>query len=220
MASRGTAPDAAAAKARIIKHMNNDHHDSVVRYLQHYGKISSWRAYNGQVADIDLNALSLSCSGTTVRVPFEPPMSSLREARERVVELDRECRQALGQSDVTVKAYVPPTGSHALPFLGALVTFVAYSQRWWFEKGQFVEHLLGSSFAKFSWSIQPWLLIGLAAIHGIEMVYFSLRKLPKHSVNARSLQWWLWNASIFIEGVFAWKRFDEHVHWQREKQQH
>lgn len=220
MTSKGAAPDVAAAKTRIVKHMNNDHHDSVVRYLQHYGKIPSWKAYDGEVTDVDLNALSLSCHGTTVRVPFEPPMSSLREARERVVEFDRECRKALGQSDVTVKTYVPPAGRHAIPFLGIIITAVAYSQRWWFEKGQIVEQIFGSSFAHFAWTIQPWLLIGLAAVHGSEMLYFSLTKLPRHSVNVRSSQWWLWNASIFIEGVFAWKRFDEHVQRQREKQQH
>ncbi|KAM3418823.1 hypothetical protein BST61_g4787 [Cercospora zeina] len=187
MASRGTAPDAAAAKARIIKHMNTDHHDSVVRYLQHYGKVSSWKAYDGEVTDVDLNALSLSCHGATVRVPFEPPMNSLREARERVVKLDRECRQALAQSDVTVKAYVPPAGAHALPFLGILVTFVAYSQRWWFEKGQFVEQLLGTSFAKLSWSIQPWLLISVAAIHGRGMYRLALLKRLSDSCSEPSM---------------------------------
>lgn len=32
-----------AAKDRIIKHMNNDHHDSVIRYLQHYARVPSWK---------------------------------------------------------------------------------------------------------------------------------------------------------------------------------
>lgn len=31
------------AKDRIIKHMNNDHHDSIIRYLEHYGNIPSWK---------------------------------------------------------------------------------------------------------------------------------------------------------------------------------
>lgn len=32
-----------AAKQRIIKHMNNDHRDSIIRYIQYYGKVASWK---------------------------------------------------------------------------------------------------------------------------------------------------------------------------------
>ena len=45
-----------AAKERIIKHMNNDHHDSIVRYIQHYGKVASWK-----VGDCPLHVLSKGC---------------------------------------------------------------------------------------------------------------------------------------------------------------
>ncbi|CAK4034270.1 related to integral membrane [Lecanosticta acicola] len=209
-----------AAKARIVTHMNNDHHDSIVRYLQHYAKLSSLSAYDGQAADVDLAGLTLSCHGKTYRIPFEPAMSSYREARERVVELDKACRAALGHSDVTVKDYAPPTGLYALEFIVISATFLGYSQRWWFAPGGPVERFLGAAFAGFSWTIQPWLLAGLFIIHGAEMLYFAARKLPKHSINIRSQLWWLWTASSFIEGQFAYMRFDKLVAIQREKQKH
>ncbi|KAF2169815.1 hypothetical protein M409DRAFT_20229 [Zasmidium cellare ATCC 36951] len=210
-----------AAKDRIISHMNKDHHDSIVRYLEHYGKRSSLSAYSGRMTDVDLNELTLSCQGKTYRVPFEPAMSSYREARKRVVELDKECRKALGHSDVTVRQYVPPNNLiYRLEFLIISATFISYSQRWWFAAGGPVERLLGSTFAHFSWTIQPWLLAAMVSIHGAEAVYFALHKLRTHSVNPRSSTWWLWTFSCFIEGQFVYRRFEDLVKSQREKQKH
>ncbi|EME88207.1 uncharacterized protein MYCFIDRAFT_26770 [Pseudocercospora fijiensis CIRAD86] len=202
---------ALAAKSRIISHMNKDHSDSV---------ISSLRAYDGKMTDISLEDLTLSCHGKTYRIPLNPRMSSYREARERVVELDKECRKALNQSDVTVKDFLPPTGLYALEFLVISATFLAYGRRSWFAKGQIVESVLGPSFAAFSWSIQPWLIGSMLAIHTFEAFYFARNRLRKHSVNARSPIWWLFMASCFIEGQFLFRRFDAHVRVQRGKQKH
>ncbi|CZT22826.1 related to integral membrane protein [Ramularia collo-cygni] len=213
-------PEDQAAKSRIVKHMNQDHHDSIIRYLQHFSNLSIWTASSGRLQDMDLTSLTLTCKNKTYRIPFTPPLKSYREARERVVQLDKECRKALGQSDVTVKSYIVPTGYHAIPFLVVLATFIAYSQRGWFAPGQIVERILGSGFANFSWMIQPKLLAGLIVIHGGEMLYFAAVKLKRHSVNMRSSAWWLWTASTFIEGQFAYKRFDAHVKAIREKQKH
>lgn len=191
-----------------------------MRYLQHYNSLSSVTAYDGKMLDITLEDLTLSCHGKTYRLPLDPPLKSYREARERVVELDKECRKALGQSDVTVTEYIPPAGLLATPFFAVLATFLAYSQRWWFAEGQFVESILGSTFARFSWNIQPKLIGFMLLVHGVEMIYLAAVKLPRHSVNIRAFLWWKWTASTFIEGQFAYKRFDAHVKAQREKQRH
>ncbi|SMR44715.1 unnamed protein product [Zymoseptoria tritici ST99CH_1A5] len=209
-----------AIKARIIKHMNEQHRDSIARYLENYAKLSSFSAYDGILTDIDLGGLTLSCHGRSHRIPLEPPMKSYREARERVVQLDKECCQQLNRSDVTVKEYRSPQGFDALVFMVVSATLLAYSQRWWFEKGQVVEAILGSSFARFSWTIQPWLFWFMVALHGAETIYFASAQLSKHSVSARSRIWWLWTGSVFIEGVFAMKRFSAMVTAQREKQKH
>ncbi|KXT07397.1 hypothetical protein AC578_576 [Pseudocercospora eumusae] len=230
-----------AAKSRIISHMNKDHSDSVsrfcrccawhsialelmpisiIRYLEHFYGVSTLRAYDGKMTDISLEELTLSCHGKKYRIPFQPPMSSYREARERVVELDKACRKALNQSDVTVRKFLPPTGLYALEFLVISATFLAYSRRSWFAPGQIVEKVVGPRFAAFSWSIQPWLIASMLVIHGFEAIYFARNRLRKHSVNVRSPIWWLFMASCFIEGQFLFKRFDTHVRVQREKQKH
>ncbi|KAK4635795.1 hypothetical protein CLAFUW4_01558 [Fulvia fulva] len=210
----------AAARDRIISHMNKDHHDSISRYLQYWGKVSLLPAHDGRMTDITLSSMTLSCHGRDYRVPFEPAMTSYREARERVVELDKECRKALGHSDVTVKQYIPPNTPMYMTEIAIIsATFLAYSQRWWFAAGGPVGHIW-PAFARFSWAIQPWVIGLMVLIHGTEAVHFASSRLLHHSVNPRSRVFWLWAASFFIEGVFALRRFDEHVKTLRLKQKH
>ncbi|EME49176.1 hypothetical protein DOTSEDRAFT_19643 [Dothistroma septosporum NZE10] len=205
----------AAAKNRIMTHMNNDHHDSIIRYLQHYGKVSLLAAYDGSITDVALDSMTLSCHGRDYRIPFEPTMSSYREARERVVELDKECRKALRHSDITVKKYIPPNSSlYLIEFAVILSTFLAYGQRWWFMAGGPVDRVW-PAFARFSWTIQPWLISLMVMIHGAEAIYFASSRLLSHSISPRSLVFWLWTGSCFVEGQFAFRRFDEYVKAQR-----
>ncbi|KAK3713691.1 hypothetical protein LTR37_008385 [Vermiconidia calcicola] len=212
-----------AAKRRIISHMNADHHDSIIRYLEHYHGLYSWTAYDSAITDIDLNGMTFDCSGKTYRIPFDPPMKAYREARERVVEIDKQCLQALGKSDITVKEFVPPTGLYALVFFIVVATFLSCSQRWWFAEGAIVERILGALFARFSWTIQPWLISGMLVLHSSETVFFARNYLRKHSTNIRTAVWWQWAATTFIEGVFAFTRFKHLVAKRQEekrKQKH
>jgi len=157
------------------------------------------------------------------RIPFEPPLESYREARERVVAMDKTCVEALGRSDITVNEFLWPKGLYALELGVVAATFVAFSQRWWFAPGEAVESFLGSGFARFAWSIQPWLLGGLFVIHGAELAWFVPARLRKHSVNVRSQVFWLWVVVMFLGGIFCSSRFDALVVRKRaakEKQQH
>ena len=191
----------------------------MIRYLEHYCRLPSWKAYDGVMTDINLTSMTFLCGGKTYRVPLDPPMSSFRDARERAVQMDKESLRGLQKSDITVKEYVPPNGLYALEFLIIAATFVAYSQRSWFAKGAIVERLLGQGFARFSWTIQPWLIIALIGLHGSEAIYFSRKYLARHSVNIRTLLWWQWFGSAFIEGRFAYIRFNDHVAKKREEKE-
>jgi len=212
-----------AAKRRIVSHLNADHHDSLVRYLEHYCGLSSWTAYDGKMTDVDLDAMTFTCNGKNYNIPFDPPMKSYREARERAVEMDKQSLAGLKKSDITVKEFVPPTGLYAIPFLIIAATFLGYSQRWWFAKGAIVERLLGQGFAKFSWTVQPWLISFMLCLHTAEAIYLARNQLRRHSLNPRTLPWWQWVGTTFIEGQFAFKRFKDLVARKREakeKQKH
>ena len=171
------------------------------------------------MTNIDLTGMTIACGGTSYPIPFDPPMSSYRDARERVVEMDEKCLEALQKSDITVKEYIPPTGLYAIEFLIITATFLSYSQRWWFAKGAIVERVLGPAFAKFSWWLQPWLITFMVGLHGSEAVYFARNQLWRHSVNGRTLLFWQWVGSVFVEGQFGFKRFNDHVVKKQEEKQ-
>lgn len=177
------------------------------------------------MADIDLNGMTLVASGKSYRIPFDPPLPSYRETRERVVEMDKECLKSLDKSDITVKDFISPATSafYAIEFLIIASTFLGYSQRWWFARGSIVERTLGPGFASFSWTIQPWLITFMLGLHGAEAIYFARNQLWRHSVNMRTLLFWKWIVTVFVEGQFAFKRFNDHVDMKRrekEKQKH
>ena len=196
-----------AVRQRIITHMNNDHQDSAARYLEAYCKVSRWTACGARMTDIDLHKMSFMADGATHQVAFDPPLQSLKDTRERVAAMDKECISMLGRSDITVKEFAWPTGLYAIDFFGIAATFLAYSRRTWFQKGAIVECILGAGFARFSYTIQPWLLAGLIVVHGAELVYYMRKPLVQHSVNVRSRIYWQWVVSFFIEGLFAYHRW-------------
>jgi len=201
----GTADN--AAKARIISHMNNDHHDSIVRYLQHYARLSPSQAYGGRMTGVDLNGFTLQARGKTHRIPFHPPLTSYAQVREKAVELDNQSKQMLHLSDVTINKFYAPTGVFLVLFLTTAATWIGFSQRWWFEKGGPVAQFAGEGFAAFNYRIQPYFLPALGAAHLFESVLYSNTLLPHHGVNPRSLAYWLWAVSFVIEGQLAVARF-------------
>lgn len=164
------------------------------------------------MTDIDLAGLTVDCAGKAYRIPIDPPMDSLRDARSRVVDMDRLATLYLHKSPITVKEYVLPYGPSAINLLVVSAIFIGFSQRWWFQPGGPVERALGPSLygpkvASFAWSIQPKLFWGLLLVHSAEMLYFIRYKLAAHSVNPRTPQYWLWAVSVLVEGIGAQGRF-------------
>ncbi|THW55481.1 hypothetical protein D6D20_09448 [Aureobasidium pullulans] len=212
-----------AAKARIISHMNADHHDSVVRYLENYHHLPGYQAYNGRISDASLEHIAFECAGLKYRTALDPPMSSFREARERLVQMDKECLQALGRSDITVKEYISPTGLYLAGFVIVSTTLVAFSLRSNFEAGSLISAVVPDWFARFCWTIQPFIFYGMLVIHSAETWHMTSGRLRKHNVNVLSRIWWLWMGTTFIEGVGAYNRFDKMIKKKRaekDKQKH
>ncbi|KAI4719280.1 hypothetical protein E4T48_04450 [Aureobasidium sp. EXF-10727] len=213
----------AAAKARIITHMNADHHGSVIRYLENYHHLPGYQAYHGKISDISLEYIAFECAGLNYRTALEPPMTSFREARERLVQMDKECVEALGRSDITVKEFLAPTGVYLVSFIVISATFVAFRSRGNFEAGSAIAAVVPGAFARFCWTIQPFIWYGMLSIHSLETWHMARGRLRKHNVNIRSRVWWSWMATTFIEGVGAYNRFDKMVKEKRaekDKQKH
>ena len=204
-----------AMKQRIITHMNKDHQDSLIRYLQYYTQLSSFSARNAHLVDISFDSLTiLSSDGRPHAVPIKPAMTSWPEARPRVVAMDGEAVAGLRASNITVKKYKPPRGFMTVVFIACLLTNISFCRRANFDSGSvFYDALLKHvpSFAKFCWTIQPLIFWLVVVVHGGETAWMVKRRLGKHTVRMFSRVWWMWVLSCSVEGIGSFVRFDECV---------
>ncbi|KAL8686104.1 MAG: hypothetical protein Q9218_007344 [Villophora microphyllina] len=210
-----------AAKARIIKHMNADHQDSLVRYLEHFCHLSSFSARNAELERVTLDSLSISVNkAQTYPVPIQPPMTSWSEARSRFAALDGEAVKSLGRSSTTVKEYRRPRGFLAIVFALVVMTYTLFNRRANFLPGSLVYDTVlqhAKPFAKICFAIQPWLFYPMVLLHAVETINFDRTRLQKHSVSRFTSLWWKWVMSCFIEGVGSYMRFDTVVKEEEEK---
>lgn len=211
----------AAAKHRIITHMNADHQDSLIRYLEYYAHLSPFAARNAKLKDITFDSMRIASRNNNVHnVPIKPPMTSWAEARPRVVAMDAEAVQGLGRSNVTVKRYKAPRGWMTGIMVVCALTFLAFARRGNFVPGSLLyDGLLGyvPGFANFCWTVQPFVFYPMLAGHLAEALHMERSRLRKHTVRMFSRTWWMWEVSNFVEGLGAFVRFDEVVREEEEK---
>lgn len=218
-----SAPDDETIKARIIKHLNNDHLDSLVLYLEHYAHLSSFTARSAQLTSLSLNSLTISAAGATHTIPFPSgPLKSFSEVRPAVVAMDQSARSALSRSPITVKTYVPPTGiglAFAIFATYNFITMTAPDQfylpgTWLYET--VYRHV--PAFADFTYKAAPyvWWMIFLG--HGVEAPTMMWPRLKKHNVPLGSALWWKWAGSqFFLDGMGTLTRFDKLVQAEEAK---
>lgn len=202
----------AAAKQRIIQHMNKDHQNSLIRYLEHFCHISSYSARNARLEDLTLSSMTISSSRNSRHVvKIDPPMESWSEARARTAAMDSEAIEGLSRSKITVKKYTRPKGLSIVVPISVACTLAAFFLRSNFQPGSYLyDNLLESvpNFAWFCYTIQPLLLPLVVAIHSGEAVHMASSRLEKHSVPRFSSLWWMWIVNCFFEGFGTFVRFD------------
>jgi hypothetical protein len=206
----------AAAKDRIIKHLNADHQKSLSYYLQHYKELSARAASKPLARDITFEALTIeSVDGKSHTIPFNPPMKSWSEARMRTVEMDREARAALDISPISITAYEPPKSPAHLTVFGLCVfTFVVFVIRnrivegTWFYDNVLPWYPGGPKW--FLW-IAKVIALPVLGIHLGEAYWLDRSRLRKHGVERGTALWYKWIASCFIEGMGCFQRIDATV---------
>lgn len=222
MAEKSSKSTDEAAKQRIITHMNNDHQDSLIRYLRYYAQLSSFSARNAHLADISFNNLTILSNGTPHVIPIKPAMTSWSEARPRVVAMDEEAVAGLGASNITVKTYKPPRGFMTVVFVVCALTQISFCRRANFEPGSvFYDTLLINipNFANFCRVIQPLVIWFMVISHGAEAMWIAKSRLEKHTVRMFSKLWWMWVLSCYVEGVGSFARFSECVREEKAKRE-
>ncbi|PSN68818.1 integral membrane protein-like protein [Corynespora cassiicola Philippines] len=216
-----TTPEAqeAAAKERIIKHMNADHSDSIRRYLEAFQEKSIFDVKNAQLTDISLTEMKFTCGGQQSVIPFDPPMKSLREARERLVQLDKDALKILGRSDISITNFIPPYANplHLFNFCMCLFGYWSLSSDANFQPGSLLfDNALyrAPDLASFILSKRSFVLGIMVAIHAFEASLMT-KKLAKHGVAPYQGVWWAWIMTCFVEGFTSFNRINKFV---REKQ--
>ncbi len=83
--------------ARVIEHMNDDHADAVLLYVQAFGGVSE--ATEARMTSIDLATMGLeyrSPHGSgVVKVAFQPRLTGAEELRPRLVAMVDDARERL-----------------------------------------------------------------------------------------------------------------------------
>jgi hypothetical protein len=209
----------AAIKARIITHMNADHAYSLELYVRHYNQLPIAQARAAKLHEITQTHLILTTTQSRLLIPLSPPLdSSLKDARERLVEMHNTCLAALGiaAQGVIVEAYVPPNALYqvftlvsvasvlfTLPFRAALHPDSGSWLSWYWSLGGMVPGV-----ARLAYAVAPlvwWLTL---AIHVGETVWFVRTRLGRFSVVPFTGVWWCWVVDCFFEGFGAFRRFD------------
>ena len=211
-----------AMKERIISHMNKDHQDSLVRYLEYFCGLSSFSARNAHLDDVKFSALTISASGNKYEVPIRPPITDWSQVRPWVVAMDSEAVAGLGRSGITVKTYIKPYGFMLVVFIAAFVTFVNFSRRENFRPGSLLyDGILrhAPQFAKFCWTVQPLVIYPMVLLHGWEAFHMARSRLSKHNVPKGSRLWLTWVCSTVVEGYGSFVRFDTLVEQERLKKE-
>jgi len=211
-----TTPQDAAAKDRIIRHMNADHQASLSYYLRHYANLSSRAAYKPFLRDISFSEMKIQTSdGRDHTIPFTPPMKSWAEARTRTVDMDREARLALDISDVRITAYEGPASVPQVVIFGlCLFTFVVFATKAWILPGTWFYDKVLPYFPggpKVFLKICEVIAWPVLVLHAGEAYWLDRSRLRKHGVERGSALWYKWVVSCFVEGVGSFWRVDAMV---------
>lgn len=214
-----------AAKQRIITHMNNDHQDSLIRYLEFFCRLSSSSARDAHLTDMSFDGLDVTANGgSSYRIPIKPSMASWADARPRVVAMDAEAVAGLNRSNITVKRYARPKGSIVVVLVMLLLANV-FLQRSNFQPGSFLHDVIlvhAPELAQFGFKVQPLVFYPLVlthVVHLVECTHMIRGRLQKHTVPRFSKLWWKWALTAFIEGFGSFIRFDEIVREEQRKRE-
>jgi hypothetical protein len=167
---------------------------------------------SAQMVDIDLNQMKLVCGGQQAVVGFDPPMKALREARERLVQMDKDALQTLGRSDIPIMTFVPAytRPSHLWNFTQCLLTFLLLPRTANWQPGSFLYDnvlYLVPGLANFAVQYGWIVFIVMLPIHLTEGVIMA-RKLAKHGCTFLDVVWWKWVGTCLVEGITSFWRLD------------
>ncbi|KAI0020441.1 hypothetical protein F4780DRAFT_372612 [Xylariomycetidae sp. FL0641] len=209
-------------KARLMAHMNKEHTAELSQYLRAFNGLSSSAARDAKLTDLSLDTLQIrSRSGTHV-VAITPPLDSLADARERLVDMARRAQTQPGLSGVTVDRWTAPATGGWVSLAG--IVFYAASVALALSGGArpgSPAYDLADKYVPYGadnhFRLVRVLVPVVVAIHACEAFWMARSRLAKHGVEAGSPLWCLWTVNTFWEGFPTFQRFDALVEEKKTK---
>lgn len=82
---------------RIVTHMNEDHADSVLAYVQYYSQLAD--AQQAELLDVDLTQMRILAhvngAEQEVAIPFSEALTCAKDAHMTMVQMSKEAKAAL-----------------------------------------------------------------------------------------------------------------------------
>lgn len=210
--------------------VNADHVADLEHYLRAFNGLSASAAAKAQLVDMakDQLVIKTPASGETTHVvAVDPPMASLSDARVRFIDMSRDALAKLGLSDIQLDRYAPPTGFDCVVFFGVAFYFFCAATVSLVDRGAgtliwdaldaAIPPSLGGV-AGYVWLVKA-IFVPVVAIHVTEAWWMAKTRLERHRVAAFSGVWCLWVASVFFEGIPAFRRLDRLVVTERAKKE-
>ena len=167
---------------------------------------------SAQMIDIDLNHMKFECGGQEAIIAFDPPMKAFREARERLVQIDKEALKTLGRSDISITTFIPAytRPGHLWNFMQCVLVFILLPRPANWQPGSLLYDnvlYLVPGVANFA-ARSGWLIFSvMLPIHLTEGVIMA-RKLAKHGCTFLDAVWWKWVGTCVVEGITSFWRLD------------
>ncbi|KAF3936518.1 hypothetical protein ABW19_dt0205685 [Dactylella cylindrospora] len=220
----------AAARTRILSHMNKDHVYDTKLYLVHrlnYPKTILLPTAKPVVllSDIQTTHISVSIDDEVKEIPFEPPMNSLADSRVRLVEMTRAAEAALrvDRDMVGVKVHWQPPERGEIVFLFAMLTaaYILFLPTTLLPGGFLRESIL-KDYPAVAELMYQYTTIGywtFVLIHAAEAAWFSWAKLAKFWVvpGVDAVTAGLWFLDVAVNGLPTIKKWDRMVRRQTKK---
>jgi hypothetical protein len=164
------------------------------------------------MTNIELDHMTFDCGPEKSTVRFDPPMNSLREARARLVDMDKDSLRILGQSDIPITTFIPcyTKLGHLFNFTQCFVSYLLLPNPGNFKPGSLLyDHVLYQVpwFADFVSKISLLVFAIMLPIHLTETVIMA-RKLARHGLTLYDTLWWKWIGTCFVEGITSFWRLD------------
>jgi len=197
--------------------MNTKHTETLVLYLKVYCRLYPELVDSIEMVDVTLADMIISVQGTHYRVPIDPPMKSLDDARHRFISMRNHCLTTLGLSDIVVKEYK----ASGISFFGVMALYAFFSRRSNFLPGSIFYSLVFERIPNASYfcsKIQPIIIPTMLAIHFIEACFLATQ-LKRHHVPFLSKLWLAWIVSSLFDGLFTLRRFGEILQEEKLKQE-